>query len=354
MGRSIALAVLVTATLLLAGCSGGGKDNDPDPKSSSTSSSSRSTSSTSSSSSSTTTGAPAPGTMALNFTRGVPNGPVPLAVNFTLSGSFTRGGSTQVAPDGLSWTIRIVNGTTLANLANATAGPTGTTLPATFNLTFTDAGDYLVLANVTATGYTPSSATIQIAAVAAGPGAPIFFDGAEGDASQWTITSHVYINLLLPAPNPTYETTTTPHPEGGWVINDADKKTGAKSWLSPYPDNYRTRMTSVAFNVPASGATLSYSLKGGAESNTVDGVHVLVGESAAALTEVAYHTGAAIDWTQFTASLSSLAGKSGVVQFRFDADSGCSNDGPPGPVAGQICGAGFDAGGFRIDDIQVA
>src|SRR5688572_5968735 len=195
-----------------------------------------------------------------------------------------------------------------------------------------------------------------------GTAGPIFFDGAEGDASQWAITSNLYVNVNLnppngppPAPqNPDDQETDEAHPDdAGWAIVADPFHAGAHSWGNTYPDNYRSRMTSSPLAIPAGGATLSYWVMGGAEDNTVDGIHVLVGETADALAEVAYHSGVIEGWTLFEVALDSLAGKTAVLQFRFDSDISCSNQSPP-EEGGALCAPGWDAGGLFLDDILVA
>lgn len=363
MSRAAVLAGLLCIAIVLSGCASKEKDKESDTSSSSSSSGSRSSSSgpgsttsssTGSSTSGTQTGAPGAGTITVDFKRATPNGPVPLAVNFSLNASFSRDGAAQGAPAGLAWSVRIVNGTTLANLANATAGPNGATLPAAFQLNFTTAGDFLVLANVSATGYTPSSATIQVNAVAPGPNVPAFFDGAEGDTSQWTLASKALITNIPFAPVPAQEGGM--HPAGTWAASTDEFRTGTKSWHSPYPDNIRATMTSVAIPLKAGPHTLTYALKGGAEGTSVEGVFVLIGPAGGALQEVAHHSGPDMAWTTFTVDVPAAAGASMQVQFRFDTDLSCSSEPAPVPPADPagLCGAGYDAGGYYVDDITVA
>lgn len=187
---------------------------------------------------------------------------------------------------------------------------------------------------------------------------PVFFDGAEGDASQWTITGMVFVNPNLDGdtgqqtteqPNP--GNPEDPHPEGvQWSASAAQARTGTASWYSEYPDNYRTSMVSVAFEVPAGGATLTYRLLGGAEDTGVEGLFVLAGPAGGARSVVAEHRNALPDgWNEFTVD---LAAGSTQIEFRFDTDLSCSNysSAPPG----FSCGEGYDAGGFYLDDITVA
>ena len=341
-----ALALLAVAALLLAGCTDG-KRGDDDTASSTSSSASASRSGTASASrtgtssgTGTGTGSPGAGTIEVDFTRATPNGAAPLTVNFTLDATFRDAKGAEVpAPAGATWAVTVhrMNGTTLGN---ATPGPTGNALPAAFNLTFT-AGDHAVLARVQGTGFGAGNASILV--TAAGGGAPLFFDGAEGDASQFTITSNVLLTNIAPAPS---QELAAAHPTKWSQVTDA-AHTGTKSWSSHYPDNYRSRLTTIAITVPAGGASLSYWAKGGAESNGIDGLHVLVNGA-----EVALHN-AVPDWTQFTHAVPAGELK---VEFRFDSDSGCSDDtpGPAGDPSGQVCGGGFDQGGLLLDDIQVA
>ncbi len=342
---------MLVVCLALAGCQAKKSDKNDAETGTNTSGGGTGTGTGTGTSSGTNTGGPGLGTITLNFTRSTPNGAVPLGVNFTLEATFARAGS-SAPPSGASWTVTTVavGGNDSLN-ASAPAMLTGTTLPVNFTLNFTVAGNFSVKASIKAPGYAPSNKTILVAAIEGGPGAPIFFDGAEGDASQWTITAFVYINGNFPAPannNDEYETTQT-HPDGGWTQGTTQFHAGAKSWGTTYPDNLRTRMTSAPFEVPASGATLSYWVKGGAEENNVDGIHVLTGASPTALTKVAYHTAVIADWTEFSVPL--LAGPT-VVQFRFDSDVGCSNESPP-PQGGAACAAGWDGGGMFLDDILV-
>lgn len=337
-------AVALALAIVLAGCtSGKGKDDD-DGSDGSSSTTRTSGTSTRSSTSGTGTGSGAPGTIAVDLTRSTPDGAVPLQVNLTVAAKFSKAGS-PATPGGLAWTLKVFQG----NLTqpNATLQRSGASLPANVTLNLTTAGNHTFLAEVTAPGYTPGNDTVLVLASPGGPGAPIFYDGAEGDASQWTITSNIYIDLNLNPPAGTdNEELDAAHPEGGWVQVEGGRS--GKAWGTPYPDNYRTRMTSVALQVPAGGASLSYWIKGGAEANSVDGIHVLVG--ADELAEVAYHTGVIADWTQFTVSVPAGEQK---VQFRYDSDVSCSNEGPP--AGGEnACGAGFDGGGLLLDDITVA
>jgi hypothetical protein len=340
-------AILLVACLVLAGCSGKDKDDEPTPTATASGSAS-------SSSSSGSTGSVAPGSIAVVLNRTTPDGAAPLQVNFTLDATFTKGGSTVAAPGLASWNVTYVllgNGTGSNGTGNATGnltqGPEGTSLPANVTLNLTAAGNYSIVATVMAPGFTSGNASF-VAAVFGGSagGAPLFFDGGETDTSQWTLTSNVYINTNIDPMIPSEELPED-HPSGSWEIVDSDFHDGAHAWGNAYPDNYRARMTSVPVTIPAGGATLSYWIKGGAEDNAVDGIHVLAGP-ADALVEVAHHSGLIADWTQFTVALA--AGET-VLEFRMDSDISCSNDGPPN---GSICGAGYDGGGLLLDDITVA
>lgn len=341
MTRAIVLVLLLTVALALSGCA---KKNNDEPGSSSSSTTSGTASTSTTSTSATGTGSSLPGTIVLNFTRDTPNGPIPLAVNFSLNASFVRSGAAQPAPAGLQWSIQVFNGTNATG--NATPGPQGSSLPAKFALNFTNVGDFVVRAVVVAPTYAGANATIQVAAIAGGSSAPLFFDGAEGDTSQWTLQSRMFFNPNLDGTTGQREFAFD-HPEGGWTLT-GEPRTGAKSWAHPYPDNYRARMTSVAVTIPEGGATLSYALKGGAEATGVEGLFVLVGPDGETRTVQALHNGVIADWTVFTLPLSAGDMR---VEFRFDSDISCSNDSAAPP--GFSCGAGYDAGGFLLDDITI-
>jgi hypothetical protein len=172
----------------------------------------------------------------------------------------------------------------------------------------------------------------------------VFFDGAENGTGPWQFTSNlVFIDVTgnVPAQELDQE-----HSAGTWETGEGHNSSTA--WYSQYPDNYRARMMTT-IDVPEGGGTFSYWYKGGAEENGFDGLHVLIGG-----TEVAFHSGVAAveEWT-----LSSLpiAAGSQAVEFRFDADSTCSDETgvdvpPPAPA---LCGVGWDTGGFYVDNIQV-
>jgi hypothetical protein len=340
-----AFALLAVLLLALAGCSGKHKDGGP--------------TTTSSSSSSSTSHAPAAnGTVEVLLNRTTPNGAAPLQVNFTLDAAFKAGGARAARPSGVHWnvTVGVGNGTAPANATgnatgNGTRGASGTALPANVTLNLTAAGNFTVLVTVSAPGFATGNASFQVAVLPGGPGTPAFLEDGEADESQWTVSSNVFVN---PNADPTgmlpsgFELDQE-NPSGPWVITDAGAHGGTHAWTTPYPDNYRSRMTSVPIKVPAAGATLTYWVKGGAESNGVDGIHVLAGPDADTLEEVAYTTGAVPDWTAFTVD---LPGGETVLQFRMDSDISCSNDSPPAGGS-NACGAGYDGGGFLLDDITV-
>lgn len=352
------LALLLVGAILLSGCASkkGGGDDDDGTSGTSTSTSTRtasgSSTGTQSTSGSSTAGPVGDGTTTVSFTRSTPDGAVPLGINFTLDATFADGAGEPVTPSSVTWAIEILAGN--ATNQTSTPGPTGTSLPANFTLNFTAAGNYTVVALVEGFGFVPTNATILVAAFPGTAGVPVFLDGAEGDTSQWVITSNIYINANLPnapgapATPDTFESTQA-HPDGGWRQVTSAQHTGAKSWGTTYPDNYRSRMTSVDIPVPAGGATLSYWIKGGAEDNGVDGIFVLTG-TGSTFTQAAYHTGTFADWTEFTLP---LAGGPIKVQFRFDSDISCSNEGPA-EGGDDLCGAGWDGGGLFLDDIKVA
>lgn len=339
-----ALAILLV-TVALGGCFGGG-DDDPPASSSSSSTTTGSTGSSTRSSSTSTSSGPGgqSGSIELNFTRATPNGAAPLTVDFNLNATFRNAqGQQQAAPASLTWTITLDDG-------NQTAGPTGTTLPAAFNMTFDEPGNVTVLAVVAASGFGSANDTILVTVTApsgggggggGGGSGPLFFDGAEGDDSQWTITSNIWLYDVFTGAE---EELPVEHPEGTWTASTAQAHSGTKSWYSLYPDNYRTRMQAISFDVPAGGATLSYWVKGGAEANDADGLHVLVNGAEAIL-----HVNVP-DWTRFEHDVP--AGPATIL-FRFDSDLSCSNEGPPSQVGGFVCGAGYTLGGLYVDDITV-
>jgi len=358
------LCAALLVALLLAGCSGkgGGANNGTPPSTSATSTSS----STSSHSSSTTPGPGGPGSIALDFTRSTPDGPVPLAMQLRVAATFKdASGNTAEAPSGVTWSVSIAP-------ADGTATATGSTLPATPSFSIARPGDYTATATVKATGFNDGKATVLFTAKGVAPKPPIFADGAEKDGSQFTILSHYLVETTeplcgLPADPlacmvvqrevvPPAGAPDNAYPDVKWSQDTKNVHSGAKGWWSHYPDNYRTNLTTIAFTVPASGATLSFWVFGGAENNTIpgtatgiDGLHVMVG-APGGLREVAYISGPIDGWKQYAFPLT--AG-SVQVNFRFDADPSCSDDGgaPPGGVLS--CGKGYDKHGIWLDDILV-
>lgn len=362
--RFAIFAVLLLASALLAGCSSKGDDASPTSTSAGPSGSAQPTSGapTSGPSGGPTTSPrpsgnqPGAGTTEVALKRLNPNGPVPLAVNLTVSATFKTPDGEAAQPSSLEWAtaaVRIKDGAGTPVQFTVLEGPVGTKLPADVSLTLTDAGTYIVVAFVQAPGFNEGNASVEVlASAASGPGGPTvhFFDGAESDASQWTITSNVFVVSSNLAPGGPDEEVPREYPEAAWAQTEAEKHEGSKSWYSQYPDNYRTRMTSVPIKVPAGGASLTYWVKGGAEANGIDGLRVSVGP-AGSLTEVKYHEGVIGDWTRINVKVP--AGDI-VLEFRFDADASCGNAGPPAAAGGSICGPGYDAGGFWVDDIKVA
>jgi len=290
-------------------------------------------------------GASGTGTIVASLNRTGVDGPAPLAVNFTLSATFKDSSGKTQHPESpsvtVTWTQTVnANGTAVKDSAHA--GPTINSLPAKFSLTFQTAGKYVVTATVKANGYKDGTATVTILPRAPGsPTGPIFVDGGEGDTSQWTISSKVLVVDTFVGVLPTEETPVD-NPNGKWQISDKEAHTGTHSWFSDYPDNYRGRIVSNAIHVPASGATLDFWVKGGAESNGVDGLSVFINGNAV----VSADEGVYADWHHMHFAMP--AGDD-TLEFRMDADSSCSNaTGPPG-----LCGTGYDAGGFYVDDITV-
>lgn len=342
--------VAVVAALVLSGCSGSG---DSDGDSTGTSKSGTTTKGGSGGGGSTTTGSggggggSGSGQITVNLNRTTIDGPAPLKVNFTLSATFKGADGKPATPKStITVTYRqteAANGTALTGPAEK--GPTVTSLPATFSLTFENVGKYEVTATIKASGYKDGQDTVVILPRAPGTGGPggepIFFDGAEGDASQWTLSSKVLIVDFFG--NVPVTETPVDHPTGKWQISDKEAHTGSKSFWSDYPDNYRGRMVSLAVNVPGNGGELSFWYKGGAESNGYDGLFVYVNGSPV----VEALAGLPIDWTRFAAT---VPGGEVTLEFRFDSDPSCSS--VSGAPAG--CGDGWDAGGFYIDDIAVA
>jgi hypothetical protein len=335
-----ALAILLACCVLLAGCSDN-KKKDDEPETSS-----------SSSSSSTGSAPTGNGTIEVLVNRTTPNGAVPFAVNFTLDAVFrSAAGAIVPTPATARWEVLIftTNGTAngTAHEDSFTDAPNGTALPANVTYNLTVPGNLTFNTRVHAPGFATGNASFLVLANATGAagGGVLFFEGAEADESQWDLEDEYVLDLIAERV-PTGES----HPLGGWGITDAEAHTGAGSWHAPYPDNYEARMTSVPF--PAGASTLTFWLKGGAEDNGNDGLHVLAGAAADDLEEVHYQAVVLADWTQFVVDVPADAT---VIQFLMYGDASCSSD--PAPVGGGdgvVCGAGWDAGGFYLDDITVA
>lgn len=326
------LTALLILGLVLSGCSGGGDTASTDTTSLTTGG----------------TGGPgANGTakLAVAFGRLQPDGAVPLTLNFTL---FAQANGANVTS--ATWFVM------QQQTANATGAATpeakgarvqsGSTLPAKFALTFANAGTYRLTATVTPkNGNPPGNATLVVVASQPPPPpekAAFFRDGAETDGSQFTITSNVYI---VDSGSGTGKELDAEYPNQKWSQSDLEAHTGGKSWYSAYPDNYRTRLTTLPFSLPAAGGTLSYWIKGGAEDTSVEGLFVSAGPDEATLTQLAHHANTIGDWTRFSFPLTADVK---VVQFRFDSDLSCSasTELPAG------CGDG-DLVGIWVDDILV-
>ncbi|MCA1819616.1 MAG: hypothetical protein LC620_06150, partial [Halobacteriales archaeon] len=252
-------------------------------------------------------------------------------------------------------------------------GPSVPNLPATFSLNFPSAGKYEVVATVRASGYTDGTGTVvvtpRLPGTAGGAAGPIFFDGAEGDASQWTITSVLMVQdgitmIVQPACDPT-NTACAPYPGpckiGGtdqckWFIDSSAAKTDAKSWHSGYPDLYRSTMTSKDIPIPAGALShqLSFYIKGGAEQgNGIDGLTISAGPSGA-LVALPLINDIYDEFTLYTLNIdASVNGKNFQVAFQFDSDSGCSDNSGVPPNLPIVCAAGSDKGGYWLDDITV-
>lgn len=352
-----AFVAFLLALTVLAGCSSEGSDDEPTPTGSAdpTTSPTGTTPPTGSprptgspTGSPRPTGQPGDGTTTVDFKRTNPNGPVPLNVNVTIDAAFAGSDGKPATPSGVAWGIAIilVKDPTGADLPpKATEGPSGTSLPATATVKIEEAGTYALVAFVAAEGYGEGNATIEVIASPSTPDAPKFhfYDGGESDASQWTLTSKI---LIGDAVTHTVQPTEADHPTGGWEQSDAQKKEGAKSWFASYPDNYRGTMTSVVIDLPAP-AKFTFQYMGGAEGNAIDGLRVLAGPEGA-LVEKAFYSGPGVPWTK--ASFPIGPGKVQIA-FQFDSDFSCSND---TNQVGDICAAGFDAGGYYIDEIMVA
>lgn len=277
------------------------------------------------------------------------NGAIPLTANMTVSAT-TNGQNVTSAQWAVHMT-RTMDGNGTAVKSAATAGPKGSQLPTTLHLPFTQAGTYTVTVDVTVAGLPSTNASVIVVASTPAALPSIFFDGGETDTSQWTISSTTYVvtsnvvggpDQTAPAPVPTGEK---------WVITDAEHKTAGHSWSSQYPDNYETKMDSVSIKLPAGKHSLSFALKGGVEQNGADGLHVLTGADASTLAEAKFIDESLSAWKTYTIAVS---GSTLVIEFKFDADASCSDETsvPDNPVLS--CGAGYDQGGYWIDDITVA
>lgn len=334
--RAWALVVLVI--LLLSGCSGSGNK-----------SSSSSDSGTSEDFTSDGPVPPGPSQSGSSPTTSVgPNGnhaPVPSLAASAVAGrapfnvTFTLDATDQ-DHDALTWSFDAD--------ADGTADMGGTALPATVPFTFTTVGP--VNATLTVSDGKQTATASKVITVTGAAGAvPLFLDDAEGDAAKWTITSEVVINANAP-PSPPVPTGQA-HPLGPWIQVNTVAHGGSKSWHAPYPDNYVSIMTVKApVAVPAAGATLSFWAKGGAEDNGFDGLYVNSGPDATTITNQVYQAVVLSDWTQYSIP---VAPGTVVFQFVFQSDVSCSSD--PSPTGNAAaCGAGFDAGGFWIDDVTVA
>ncbi|MES2155897.1 MAG: hypothetical protein V4510_12250 [bacterium] len=263
-------------------------------------------------------------------------GPVPLVVNFTLDG-------TDRDQDPLTWTFDADHD------GKADKSGKGTELPATFSYTYKTTGSFNATYKLSDPQSTVTFSRIIGVGAPVGGGGTLFIDDAEGDAGKWTIMSEVVVNTNLPAgPGPTG--TGQEHPAGPWAQVSDQFHLGAKSWHAHYPDNYYSSMTvKTAITVPPGGALVSFWLKGAAEDNGYDGVYVNSGPSADALENQVYQAKAIEDWKQF---FYPVPEGPLVLQFVFAADISCSSE--PAPTGGPVaCGAGYDGGGFWVDDIQV-
>lgn len=299
------------------------------------------------------------GAIAAKLVSDFAKGLAPLKVTFTLNATFIAADGTTGNGTGAGWAVvygRLDNKTGALVASTLKDGPHGDGVPAKFNLTFTQVGNYTVSAVVGEGGYMSNVTEIQITVLSnlTGPGAPggaIFFDGGEGDDKLWTIKSTVLAGTQDPSNGkPVTQNTPAPYASGEkWAIDAAKFQTGAKSWWSQYPDNYETTMTSAAIAIPDGAHKLKFSVIGGAEANAVDGLFVKVGADAATLEEKLYITDSVPAWSTKLVDLSAFAGKTVVIQFAFDSDPSCSST-TPLPAG---CGPGADGGGFWLDDITV-
>lgn len=321
------LAFAFVLVILLAGCSGKGTTQDSD-----TGNGTVATSGVISSHGGGPAGSNNPPTG--SAAASVSSGMAPLTVVFTLDGK-------DKDNDPLSWTLD-ANG-------DHTSDKNGKTLPATVNFTYMSPGVFNVTYKLSDGKADVSFPLVVTVTPNVSSCVPLLSDGAEGDASLWAIASEVVINGNAPPAPPI--PSGQPHPLGPWGQVTDQFHLGAKSWHAHYPDNYVSTMTlAKALGVPAGGATLSFWAKGGAEANGVDGLFVNVGADATHLENQIYQATVYGDWTQF--SLKVPAGPL-VVQFVFQSDVSCSSE--PAPTGNAAaCGAGYDAGGYWVDDILVA
>ena len=358
------LALLFIAALLVSGCSSKSDDTGGSATGSHTGSGTGSKTG-SGTGTGTTTGGGGAGTIAVTLNRTTIDGPAPLKVNFTLSASFKDASGKAAHPtSSITVTYRQTadaNGTAVTQ--DAKNGPSISSLPNSFSLSFDTPGKFEVVATVKSKDYKDGQATVIILPRAVGP-APtpgvgaIFYDGGEGDASQWTLKSTVLFIDTIAGVAPTTDTgapyeagcTNTETTACKWMLTDKAAKTDTHSWASNYPDDYRGLMTSKTFTLSGAG-TLSFAIKGGAEQNNFDGLHVLAGPPGSP-TELALIEDTYADWA--TRSFAVTGSGDFAIVFQFDADSSCSSASgePPGGVL--TCGAGFDQGGYWLDDITVA
>ena len=342
------LALLLIVVIVLSGCSSKTDTSSTPPSSTGT----RSTTSPG-------TGGGGGGTITVTLNRTTADGDIPLKVNFTLDATFKDASGKATHPtSSIAVTYRHTqdaNGTAIT--ATAENGPSINSLPNSFSLTFEKAGKYEVVASVKSKDYKDGQATIIILPRVPGgttgsdPSAgAIFFDGGEGDTSQWTIASTVLAADPVGGCNLAKDTGAPFATGEKWGLATDQARTGGASWHVAYKDNIHSVMTSVSVDVPAAGGHLSFAFRGGVEANCADGLHILAGPAAASLTELEFLQAVSDSWS--TRSYPLPAGAT-VISFQFDADVSCSDDSgaPPGGVL--TCGDGFDKGGYWLDDIAV-
>lgn len=328
-------ALGLVVCVVLSGCSGGGGDDATDTETGAsddpTTGPGGSTSGgTTTSGPSSTTGGTGNRPPTATISPSAVAGGVPFMVNFTLDANDADG-------DELAWSFDADG--------DATADVTTGTLPLVFAFTYEIAGTFTATFEVN-DGKEKVIVTKDISATGTSGPSAIFSDDAEGDASKWTLANEVVFYAAPAPPGPTGQ----PHPLGDWAQVTDDFRGGAKSWHALYGDNYIGSMTTATtIQVPTGGATLSFWAKGGAEDNSYDGLYVNVGPTVDAMTNMVYQAVLLESWTQFAIQV-----EEGpiVIQFVFASDVSCSSD--PAPVGGpNACGAGWDAGGFWIDDIEL-